>query len=189
MKKFLALLAALLLSTPAFAAGYIPGTAGTFTTSGSPSTIQWIDSASNSSSILDTIHNFTISGTHTYNSSSTLVQPIYGSDPGSPTDGQFYVIGTAMKYVDASGTIHTLSSGGGSGTVNSGTAGQMTYYAGTGTTVSGNANATISGGALSLGVANTTLGTLTLYGGTSGSVPLQTNAVAGSGIPVTLPAT
>ena len=72
------------------------------------------------------------------------------------------------------------SGGGGSGTVNSGTAGQLTYYASTGTTVSGNANATISSGALTLGVATSVAGSLGLSGSTSGKVTLQTAAAAGT---------
>lgn len=68
----------------------------------------------------------------------------------------------------------------GSGTVNSGTAGQMTYYAGTGTTVSGNANATISSGALTLGVSTSALGSLILSGNTSGGVTIQPQAAAGT---------
>lgn len=75
---------------------------------------------------------------------------------------------------------------GGSGTVNSGTAGQLTYYAGTGTTVNGNANATISNGAFTLGVATSVLGQLILSGSTSGTTTI-TPAVAASGT-LTLPA-
>lgn len=64
--------------------------------------------------------------------------------------------------------------GAGSGTVNSGTAGQLTYYAGTGTTASGNANATISNGALTLGQAGSVQGSLVL----SGSVATTTTLAA-----------
>jgi len=78
--------------------------------------------------------------------------------------------------------------GSGSGTVNSGTAGQLTYYASTGTTVSGNANATISGGAFTLGVAGTAAGSLLLSGGTSGTVTVKTAAAAGTWS-MTLPTT
>ena len=78
--------------------------------------------------------------------------------------------------------------GSGSGTVNSGTAGQLTYYASTGTTVSGNANATISGGAFTLGVAGTAAGSLLLSGGTSGTVTIKTAAAAGTWS-MTLPTT
>jgi hypothetical protein len=77
---------------------------------------------------------------------------------------------------------------GGAGVVNSGTAGQLTYYSATGTTVSGNANATISAGALTLGVSGTAGGSLLLSGSTSGLVTLKTAAAAGSWI-LTLPTT
>lgn len=79
-------------------------------------------------------------------------------------------------------------SGGGSGTVNSGTAGQMTYYAGTGTTVSGTANATISSGALTLGVATSVQGQIILSGATSGAVTVTGAAAAGTWT-LTLPTT
>lgn len=72
------------------------------------------------------------------------------------------------------------SGGGGSGTVNSGTLGQLAWYAASGTTLSGNANVTASAGALTLGVASTTAGQLLLNGGTSGTVTLQTAAAAGT---------
>ena len=74
------------------------------------------------------------------------------------------------------------------GTVNSGTANQLTYYASAGSAVSGNANATISSGALTLGVSTTTAGSLILSGNTSGAVTLNTAAAAGSWT-MTLPTT
>ena len=83
----------------------------------------------------------------------------------------------------------TWASPTGSGTVNSGTAGQLTYYATTGTAVSGNPNATISSaGALTLGVAGTAAGSLLLSGSTSGTVTIETLAAAGSWT-MTLPST
>lgn len=78
--------------------------------------------------------------------------------------------------------------GGGSGTVNSGTSGQLGYYASTGTAISGNANATISGGDLTLGVAGATLGDLLLSGNTSGVVTIKPAAAAGTWS-LTLPTT
>jgi len=80
------------------------------------------------------------------------------------------------------------ASGGGSGTVAAGTAGQLTYYGSTGTTVSGNANATISGGALTLGVAGTTAGSAVFSGSTSGAVTVKSAAAAGTWT-MTLPTT
>lgn len=66
------------------------------------------------------------------------------------------------------------------GAVNSGTANQLTYYASTGTAVSGNANATISGGALTLGVLSSVAGSLVLTGSSSGTVTINTPSVAGT---------
>jgi len=66
------------------------------------------------------------------------------------------------------------------GTVNTGTAGQLAYYGGTGTAVDGNVNANISNGSLTLGVANTTIGKVLLKGNTSGTVTLAPQAAAGT---------
>ena len=71
--------------------------------------------------------------------------------------------------------------------VNSGTAGQLAWYAASGAAVSGNANVTVSTGALTLGVAGTAAGSLVLSGSTSGTVTIQTAAAAG-GWTLTLPA-
>lgn len=79
---------------------------------------------------------------------------------------------STQPVVLAIGFLNT--SGGGSGTVNSGTAGQMAYYAASAAAVSGNANANISGGALTLGTAGSTVGTLVLVNATSGSITLAT---------------
>lgn len=70
--------------------------------------------------------------------------------------------------------------GAGSGTVNSGTANQLAFYAGTGTAVSGDANATMSTGALTLGQATTAQGSLKLSGSTSGTTTLAA-PVSGGG--------
>jgi hypothetical protein len=67
----------------------------------------------------------------------------------------------------------------GSGTVNSGTGGQFTYYAANGTAVSGNANATISGGTVTLGVAGATQGELDLAGSGGGQTKLVAQASGG----------
>ena len=73
------------------------------------------------------------------------------------------------------------------GSVNSGTANQLAYYSGTGTAVSGNANATVNSGALTLGVAGSAAGSVSLSGATSGTVTVNTAAVAGTWS-LTLPA-
>lgn len=95
--------------------------------------------------------------------------------------------GTSGQFLQTNGSgVTSWQSVSGTGTVNSGTAGQLTYYAGSGTTVSGNANATVSGGALTLGQSGTA-GSVVLNGATSGTVTLKVPAVAGSNI-VTFPA-
>lgn len=75
----------------------------------------------------------------------------------------------------------------GTGTVNSGTSGQMAYYASSAAAVSGNSNANISSGTLTLGTASTTQGNLKLDGGTSGSTTISPTATAGT-TTATLPA-
>ena len=90
---------------------------------------------------------------------------------------------------DANGNIVDAGSAcgaGGGGTVNSGTAGQLTYYGATGTAVSGNANATISSGALTLGQSGTQ-GSVVLNGSTSGATTIAPTATAGT-TTATLPA-
>lgn len=72
----------------------------------------------------------------------------------------------------------TWASPSGSGTVNSGTSGQMAYYASTTNAVSGNANATISSGALTLGLATSVQGSLKLSGATSGTLTFAASATA-----------
>lgn len=97
------------------------------------------------------------------------------------------VVGGSGTHADwnilASGPQGT--SGGGTGTINSGNAGELTYYGTTGDTVSGNSNATISSGALTLGSAGTA-GTLLLSGSSSGTTTIA-SASAASGT-LTLPA-
>lgn len=107
----------------------------------------------------------------------------------NPTSGILIV---NIQQVSGSGTIATWqislagvqgpqgqtgSSGGG---INSGTAGQMTYYGATGTVLSGNPNANISSGILTLGQPSTVAGGIVLQGGTSGSVTIGVPAIAGS---------
>lgn len=59
-----------------------------------------------------------------------------------------------------------------SGTVNSGTSGQLGYYAASAAAISGNANLTVSAGALTLGVANSVQGSLLLSGSAGGATTL-----------------
>lgn len=110
---------------------------------------------------------------------------------GAPTlsaaQGSLYLRSDGLPYFNTNGTTGWTVLGTGTGTVNSGTAGQLTYYAGSGTAVSGNANLTVSSGALTIGVAGSQAGTLLLSGGTSGAVTLAAPATAGSGT-LTFPA-
>lgn len=75
----------------------------------------------------------------------------------------------------------------GSGTVNSGTTGQMAYYASSTTAVSGNANATISSGDVTFGVAGSVVGSLSFGNATSGTVKLSPPTGALGSSVLTLP--
>ena len=90
------------------------------------------------------------------------------------------------KFLTTNGTNSSWASVSGSGTVNSGTAGQMAYYASSTNAVSGNTNANISAGALTLGVAAATIGQLLLANVTSGVTTLTPGAPAAGTL--TLPA-
>lgn len=88
--------------------------------------------------------------------------------------------GSSGQFLQTNGSgITSWQTVSGSGTVNSGTAGQLTWYAGSGTAVSGNANATISTGALTLGQSGTA-GSLILNGSSSGTATISVAAAASS---------
>ncbi len=84
---------------------------------------------------------------------------------------------SSSTYLSGSGACSSPPS---SGTVNSGLAGQLAYYATSAAAVSGNVYANISNGALTLGLANTTLGQLILEGSTSGALTITPQATAGT---------
>ncbi len=110
---------------------------------------------------------------------------VFGTTSGTLVNGHCVSIDASGNLVDAGGACTT---GGGGGTVNSGTSGQLTYYGSTGTAVSGNANATISGSELTLGVAGSAVGTLAFGNATSGTIKLSpTTGALGSAV-LTLPA-
>jgi hypothetical protein len=89
--------------------------------------------------------------------------------------------GTSGYFLQTDGTgTTTWTAPTGSGTVNSGTANQLAFYAGTGTAVSGNANVTAANGALTLGQTGSVVGSLALSGNTSGVVTIAPQAAAGT---------
>lgn len=93
-----------------------------------------------------------------------------------PTSG-----GTSGQFLTTDGTgITSWALPSGSGTVNAATSGQIAYYASNGTAVSGDANANIAAGSLTLGQAASTQGILVLKGSTSGALTLTTQAAAGT---------
>jgi hypothetical protein len=105
---------------------------------------------------------------------------VLGSVVGTLTNGHCVSIDSNMNLIDAGGACTV---GGGGGTVNSATAGQLTYYAATGNAVVGNGNATISGGALTLGVPGTAAGSLILSGSGSGSSTISVSATGALTLP------
>src|SRR5271157_2253772 len=106
------------------------------------------------------------------------------SSTGTLISGHCVSIGSNLDLIDAGGACTT---GGGGGTVNAGTAGQLTYYGTSTNVVSGNANANISSGALTLGIPTSVLGQLILAGNTSGATTITPPATAGGTL--TLPTT
>lgn len=116
-------------------------------------------------------------------------------DAGSSRPGSGQIIGRVLS-TNASGGTYLVSLAGlddqgataGSGTVNSGTAGQLSYYATSTNAVSGNANANISGGTLTLGVSGSQAGGVTLVNATSGSIALAPPTGALGTTTITVPA-
>lgn len=91
-------------------------------------------------------------------------------------------LGTSGQVLTSqgAGALPQWTNAPGTGTVNPGTAGQLAYYATTSSAVSGNPDATISNGALTLGIANSVLGQLILEGNTSGAITITPQAAAGT---------
>lgn len=110
---------------------------------------------------------------------------------GTNTSTRLTIGSTSQVLTVVGGTAAWATPASGSGTVNSGTSGQLTYYAATGTAVSGNANATISGGAVTLGVQSTTAGSLVLANTNAGAFPttIKSSASATAAWSLTLPVT
>jgi hypothetical protein len=102
------------------------------------------------------------------------------SSATAPTTGQVL---TATSTTAATWQTPTT----GSGTVNSGTLGQLAFYGSTGTAVSGTTNASITAGALSLG-ASGTAGSVALGNATSGTVTIAPVTGALGSVTASLPA-
>ena len=92
----------------------------------------------------------------------------FATASGSLTSGHAAVFDASGNIIDG-GTLPV-------GTINSGTAGRFAYYAGSGTTISDNANLSISSGAVTIGVAGSTAGSLKFTGSSTGTITM-----AGSG--------
>jgi hypothetical protein len=110
--------------------------------------------------------------------SSSIAAPATGGTaiilPASGTTNQF------LQLTNSSTGATAWASPSGSGTVSSGTAGNLTWYQATGTTVVGNTNANMSSGTLTLGQSTSVAGALVLEGASSGAVTVQVPATAGS---------
>lgn len=102
----------------------------------------------------------------------------------TPTNGLVvYDSSLAQLFLRSGGAWTPLSTGGGSGTVSSGTANQLTYYAGTGTTVSGltaiTASRALASDTNGLPVASATLATeLAFVSGVTSAIQTQLNLLA-----------
>ena len=96
--------------------------------------------------------------------------------------------GSNGQVLQTNGSGVTTWTSAGAGTVNSGTTGQLAYYASSTAAVSSAADTSISNGALTLGVANSVAGQVILEGSSSGAVTIQAQAAAGAynfNLPVT----
>jgi hypothetical protein len=104
---------------------------------------------------------------------------------GNPTGGD-----QGAGTINAAGTIFVNGVGlsVGAGTVNAGTANQLAYYAATSNAVSGNANATIASGALTLGVAGSVVGSLAFHNATSGMITISPPTGGLGTVTLTVPA-
>lgn len=146
-----------------------PGSLTSGAGSGNTGYTQWSGATSGSSGI--TVPN--VAGTQSF-----LVFP----NPSGGSNGQFLQLGaSATCPTGVPGTCYTGSwaTPTGSGTVVSATAGQLYYNAAGGATATGNANATISSGALTLGQAASVQGSLVLAGSAGGATTLAAQSSGG----------
>lgn len=91
--------------------------------------------------------------------------------------GMTGVITCGSGLICTGNIIDTISS---SGVINNGLAGQLTWYAASGSTLSGNDNLNISAGALTVGQTGSVIGQIKLAGNTSGLVTITPQTVAGT---------
>lgn len=103
---------------------------------------------------------------------------------GSLTSGDCLQADSSGNVVDAGGPCTT---GGGGGTVSSGVAGNLPYYASSGTAVTGNANLNVSSGVLTAGIAGSVVGGYAVANATSGSITLSPPTGALGSAVLTLP--
>ena len=89
------------------------------------------------------------------------------------------VAGTCLITSGGVWTSGSCTGASGSGTVSTGTLGQIGYYASSSNVVSGNANITISSGAVSIGTTGTQ-GSVKINGTTSGALTITTQGTAGT---------
>lgn len=102
---------------------------------------------------------------------------------GSLTNGHCATFDSSGNVIDAG-----FACSSGSGTVNTGTAGQLPYYATSTNALTSNANLTISAGAFTLGQSGSVIGKLLLAGNSSGTVTIAPQAASGTfnfNIPIT----
>lgn len=113
---------------------------------------------------------------------------------GAPTltaaQGSLYLRTDGAPYYNTDGVNAWAVLGSGAGTVNSGTAGQITYYSATGTAVNGNPNLSISSSTLTLSAATTSSDAiLNVTGGSvSGTGAIEVGGTTGGRIDIKAPA-
>ena len=101
-----------------------------------------------------------------------------GASCAAARGGAIRFSGSSLYYCDGSSTWQTVSSGGGSGTVTSSSAGQVAYYQSTGTTVIGTSTLNISSGNVGIGTA--TPGALFTVGNNNFEVNSSGTVLAGT---------
>lgn len=94
---------------------------------------------------------------------------------GTQTSGRCVEIDASGNHIAGAAVCGT-----GTGTVNSGTSGQLGYYASTAAAISGNPNFNVASGALTAGITGSVQGQLKLTGITSGTITITGASAAGT---------